>query len=122
MLIYANTEQMLLVPNYAHCFKQDATYLISGGLGGLGRSISRWMVSQGAKHLILLSRAGTARPEAQVLVHELRQQGAVIEAPVCDVTDSAALGAVLELARKKMPPIKGCIQGSMVLKVCYICL
>ena len=105
-----------------YSFDANVTYLIAGGLGGLGRSISRWMVSRGAKHLLLLSRSGTSRSEARQFVQELSDEGVQIEAPACDITDSASLGSALKIARERMPPIKGCIQGSMVLKVCHLML
>nr|ALQ32787.1 putative polyketide synthase [Fusarium bulbicola] len=97
-------------------FDPEATYLLSGGLGGLGRSAARWMTSRGAKNLILLSRSGTTRPAAQELMKELEDAGVAAAAPQCDVSDRAALERVLSDCAKTMPPIKGCIQGSMVLK------
>jgi NADPH:quinone reductase and related Zn-dependent oxidoreductases len=47
--------------------RHDATYVIIGGTGGLGRSISRWMISKGARHIVLLSRRGSSSGK----VHEL---------------------------------------------------
>ena len=40
--------------------REDATYLITGGLGGLGLKLARWLVDRGAHHLVLLSRSGVA--------------------------------------------------------------
>ncbi|KAF4334054.1 polyketide synthase [Fusarium beomiforme] len=97
-------------------FDPEASYLLSGGLGGLGRSAARWMTSRGAKNLILLSRSGTTRPAAQKLIKDLAAAGVTVSAPQCDVSDRAALERVLDDCAKTMPPIKGCIQGSMVLK------
>ncbi|RDL41700.1 Thiolase-like protein [Venustampulla echinocandica] len=101
-------------PTYS--FQDDATYLISGGLGGLGRSISRWMVGRGARHLLLLSRSGPTSPAAQAFLAEMRDLGVQVETPVCDVAYKPSLAFVLEKYRQVMPPIKGCIQGAMVLK------
>lgn len=101
-------------PTYS--FDPNASYLLSGGMGGLGRSTARWMASRGAKNLILLSRSGTTRPAAQELMEELSAAGVTAHAPRCDVSDRAALKKVLEECGKTMPPIRGCIQGSMVLK------
>ncbi|KAG4268130.1 hypothetical protein FPRO04_12629 [Fusarium proliferatum] len=97
-------------------FDPDASYLLSGGLGGLGRSAARWMASRGAKNLILLSRSGTTRPAAQELMKVLAGAGVTASAPQCDVSDRAALERVLNDCAETMPPIKGCLQGSMVLK------
>ncbi|KAF1828904.1 reducing type I polyketide synthase [Decorospora gaudefroyi] len=97
-------------------FDHNATYVISGGLGGLGRSMARWMVRRGAKHLILLSRSGVLTAPAAGLVSELRAMGCNVATPQCDVTDEKQLAIVLSECRKTMPPVKGCIQGAMVLK------
>ncbi|KAK4242263.1 hypothetical protein C8A03DRAFT_40391 [Achaetomium macrosporum] len=98
-------------------FDPNASYLISGGVGGLGRSIARWMASRGARYLILLSRSGLSTPAAQNLANELARQGVKVAAPPCDVSDADALRAALaHCADESMPPIKGCIQAAMVLR------
>ena len=53
----------------------DSSYLLTGGLGGLGRVISIWMVERGAKHLILLSRCAGKYDDGQSFMHELQPQG-----------------------------------------------
>lgn len=98
-------------------FDPHATYVVAGGLGGLGRGVARWMASRGAKYLLLLSRHGPRTQAAKELVEELGVLGVLIMAPACDVTSRVALAAVLEESTNKMPPIKGCIQGTMVLRV-----
>ena len=100
--------------------EETKTYVIAGGTGGLGLMIADWMVKQkGARNLLLLSRSGlrNAGTHAENRVKTLRDLGAVIEAPECDITDINALRKVVEGYRGFMPPIAGCIQSSMVLKV-----
>ena len=93
------------------------TYLIVGGLGGLGRRIAHWMIRRGAANLVLLSRSGgSGNQAAEHFLTELRSQGIRVEAPPCDVTDAVALREILDRCAIDMPPIKGCIQGSMVLR------
>lgn len=77
------------------------------------------MVSRGVRHLILLSRSGAQSETALALIEELKAKGAHVEAPVCDVTKADMLKTVLESCSKTMPPVKGVIQGSMVLNVCH---
>lgn len=79
--------------------------------------MARWMVRRGAKYLILLSRSGSTRDTAKELLSELEAEGVQVAAPQCDVTSAEALKQVLDDCSKTMPPVKGCIQGSMVLKV-----
>lgn len=99
-------------------FDEKSTYLIAGGLGGLGRSAARWMVSRGAKNLILLSRSGAQSDAAIALIEEPKAKGARVEAPPCDITKMDTLESTLNKCAGILPPIKGAIQGSMVLKVC----
>lgn len=99
-------------------FSQNSTYLIAGGLGGIGRSIAAWMVERGARYLILLSRTGPREP-VNTFLEDLKATGARVETPACDITDKKSLQCVLDHCACIMPPIKGCIQASMVLSVCF---
>ncbi|RAK95751.1 type I polyketide synthase [Aspergillus ibericus CBS 121593] len=110
------TDQVMTVvhtkPSFS--FQADATYVIAGGLGGLGRSIARWLVERGARNLILLSRSGPASPHARSLVEELQGRGARVVTPACDITNKELLHTVLGVCGQLMPPIKGCVQATMV--------
>lgn len=106
------------LPTYE--FDANASYVIVGGLGGLGRSVARWMASLKARHLILLGSSNPIREAGKVLVEELQAQGVSIATPPCDVSDKAALERIINHCRETMPPIKGCIQGAMVLRVSLI--
>lgn len=50
-------------------------------------------------------------------MEELTTQGVAVKAPPCDVTNYGALKEVIEQSSQEMPPIMGCVQGSMVLRV-----
>lgn len=67
--------------------------------------------------MILLSRSGPRSTEAKNLVKELAEKGVRICTPSCDISNRAALQSVLDSCKKEMPPIKGCIQSTMVMKV-----
>ncbi|KAK7930973.1 hypothetical protein PG985_001685 [Apiospora marii] len=97
-------------------FDADATYLVAAGLGGVGRSILRWMVSKGAKQLLVPSRSGAASDEAKRLVGKLTEKGVTIATPRCDVSVASSLQGVLVESRQTMGPIRGCINASMVLQ------
>ena len=110
--------QLQVVSNYepSYAFDPNASYLIAGGLGGLGRSAAQWMARRGAKHLILLSRSGTRAEAAQNLVANLRAMGVEVATPQCDVASSDSLSTTLMECGSFMPPIKGCLQATMVLR------
>ncbi|KAI1740420.1 lovastatin nonaketide synthase [Xylaria scruposa] len=97
-------------------FHKDATYIIGGGLGGIGRSIARWMVTRGARNLILPSRSGVNTDTAKLFVNELEQQGICIATPKVNLADHQELESVLQGLTKEMPPIRGCIQCATVLR------
>ncbi|KAI1800249.1 hypothetical protein F4811DRAFT_556979 [Daldinia bambusicola] len=97
-------------------FDSNATYIIAGGLGGIGRNVAAWMARNGAKHLVLLSRSGVKSPAAKDLVSKLENNGVVVYAPRCDISDPAAVQSMVDYAQANMPPIRGCIQGSMVVE------
>ncbi|KAH8799173.1 hypothetical protein F5884DRAFT_905619 [Xylogone sp. PMI_703] len=98
-----------------HRFEADATYVLSGGFGGLGRSIARWMVSRGARNLVFMSRSGATRKPAEKLVRELESRGCRVIAEPCDVSSEESMRKLLNSC-KALPPIKGCIQAAMQLK------
>lgn len=98
-------------------FDPRASYVVAGGFGGLGRAISKWMADRGAKHLIILSRSGPASEAAADLVQSLTTRGVTVLAPKCDVSSKNSFEAALkECASRAMPPIKGCINATMVLQ------
>lgn len=113
----ANNKQVVSRSPLDYDLDSAATYIIAGGLGGIGRSIAEWMCRQGARHLILLSRSGPKSAAAQLLVSTLEKAGVVVYTPSCDISDSDAVQTVVKYAKVHLPPIKGCIQASMVVEV-----
>lgn len=69
----------------------EAVYLLIGGLGGLGTSVSRWMASHGAKSLAMLSRSGAESDAARDVLAELLEMGCEATALTCDVTHEYAV-------------------------------
>ena len=95
----------------------NATYVVAGGLGGLGRTTARWMVSRGARNLVLLSRSGVKRSDIESFLEELRSKHVRVETPACDITNLDIMREVLGTLIKSMPPVKGCVQCSMIARV-----
>nr|ALQ32864.1 putative polyketide synthase [Fusarium gaditjirri] len=95
-------------------FSENATYLLAGGLGGIGRSMSKWLVSHGARNLVFVSRSGKT-PETQDFLHTLAEAGAQCVVVKCDISDSLALSTALDAVLQRLPPLRGIIQCAMVL-------
>lgn len=98
-------------------FKEDATYILIGGTGGLGRGMTRWMAAKGAKHMVLLSRSGSVTGPVKTLVDDLAPLGVNIVVHSCNVTKRADVDTLLHTKLAGLPPIRGVIHGAMVLRV-----
>ncbi|KAL3429943.1 hypothetical protein BDV09DRAFT_200122 [Aspergillus tetrazonus] len=93
-----------------------ATYLVVGGLGGIGKSICRWMVERGARSFILLTRSAKTRAKSVAYIDELKASGCVVAAPCCDIANLVELKAVITACSEFMSPIRGIIHCGMVLR------
>ena len=116
----ANNDQMTPKNATSIQFDKNATYVLAGGLGGLGRSIGRWMAKHGAVNIVFISRSGLQKTEAQETVKELSSHGAKATVFACDICDIDALRQIVEECSNKLPPIRGVIQAAMVLQVSLI--
>ncbi|KAI1388535.1 putative polyketide synthase [Hypoxylon trugodes] len=93
--------------------KAAASYLLVGGLGGLGRAISIWMVEHGARELLYLARSATPSPTNHAFVEELQSMGCNVKLAQGDVTNKQDVERAVAAATY---PLKGIIQMSMVLR------
>ena len=107
-------------------WRADGTYLVTGGLGRIGPSLLRWMVAEGARHLLLIGRTplpprarwrgiGSSDPAFRhvQIVRELESLGASVHLASADVADRDALAACLDaFVREGRPPIRGVIHAA----------
>ena len=94
--------------------RQDRTYLVTGGLGGIGCAVAEWLADQGAGAIVLNGRRNPD-PEAEAAIDALRRRGVRIEVELADVTDTAAVAAMLARIDAKLPPLGGVIHSVGVL-------
>lgn len=104
--------------------RPDASYLIVGGVGGIGRSVAHWLVAHGAQNLILLSRSAgnldldrNQNSDGALFINELRQMGCRVKPVSCDVSLPSSLTVALRACEDDgFPPVRGVIQGAMLLR------
>ena len=94
--------------------KSDATYLITGGLTGLGLLTAEWLVERGARHLMLVGRRPPPALTAETL-SRLQAAGAEIRTIKCDVTVEAEIAAVFREIECAMPPLRGVVHSAGIL-------
>ncbi|OAR02827.1 hypothetical protein LLEC1_01602 [Akanthomyces lecanii] len=93
-------------------FKSDRTYLMVGAAGGVGTSICRWMVRNGARYVVVTSR----NPQGdQNMLKEAQRCGATVRVIPMDVCNRQSVQSVVDMIRDTMPPIAGVCNAAMVL-------
>ncbi len=101
-------------PLRAGRLRQDGTYLVTGGLGGIGCALAEWLAERGAGTVVLNGRR-PPDPAAEQAIEALRARGFRIEVELADVTDTAALDAMLARMDEALPPLAGAIHSVGVL-------
>ena len=94
--------------------KQDRTYLVTGGLGGIGLAVAEWLADHGAGTILLNGRRPPS-DEAKEKIRELEQLGARIRVELADVSESTALDEMLARTDRDLPPLAGVIHSVGVL-------
>jgi acyl transferase domain-containing protein/NADPH:quinone reductase-like Zn-dependent oxidoreductase/acyl carrier protein len=91
------------------------SYLVTGGLGGLGAALAELMARQGARHLVLVGRRGSASPEAPALLARLADMGVQVRVVAADAGDRLAMRRVFSDADAAGHPVRGVLHAAMVL-------
>ena len=105
----------------------DGAYLITGGLGGLGLQLARWLFEHGARHIVLTSRTGLPRPADRdaidpesalgkriAAVRALEAGGAAVTVVAADVADEMQMLVLMSSFGKTLPPLRGVIHAAGV--------
>jgi acyl transferase domain-containing protein len=77
-------------------WRPTGTVLVTGGTGGLGGHVARWLASIGAPHVVLTSRRGPDAPGAPDLCAELERTGTRVTVAACDAADRDAVHALVQ--------------------------
>src|SRR5262249_51807352 len=99
--------------NQALPLDSEGTYLITGGMGGLGLVVAKWMVKRGARNLVLVGRSAGS-DGARIAVSDLEKAGARVLVVTADVSRENEIAQVLDDINKIMPPLRGIIHAAGV--------
>lgn len=88
----------------------DGTYVVTGGLGALGAAAVRWLLEQGARDVVVLTRRPRPLPP---LLDGAEDRVVVVR---CDVADRADLANALDDIRACGSTIRGLVHAAGVLQ------
>lgn len=94
--------------------RPDGAYLVTGGMGGLGLAVARWLVEQGGRRLVLLGRRGPSAA-AQAVIGELEASGAQVTLAQADVAVAEQVAAVLAEIKQAGLPLRGIVHAAGLL-------
>lgn len=114
--ICANNEPQIRDSDNEMWFPADASYLLVGCLGGLGRSLTSWMMERGARNFSFISRTGTDKTEAAQLVESLKRRDALVQVFRADASSLTDVERVIS-DLKTTGSIRGVVHAAMVLQV-----
>ena len=89
----------------------DATYLVSGGLTGLGLASAERLVDRGARHLLLFGRRAPSAL-ARRAIDQMRDRGAQIVVASADAGNDTEMRALFDGPLSAMPPLRGVIHSA----------
>ena len=89
-------------------FRSDGTYLLTGGLGGLGLVLAQWMVERGARHLVLVGRSGATSAAAQDALAAMHERGASVVVARANVADEQDVARVIRRSRTDDAAVERC--------------
>jgi acyl transferase domain-containing protein/surfactin synthase thioesterase subunit/acyl carrier protein len=94
--------------------REDATYLLTGGLGMLGRSMAKWLISKGAKHLVLTGR-NASWEAAKELFSAAEINNAAIHVVAADISRDEDVSRLMQIISSQLPDLKGVVHSAGVL-------
>ncbi len=92
----------------------DGTYLITGGLGGLGLVSAQWLADNGARHLVLVGR-NLPNEDTQKAINELISRGVNVHVAQTDISQRDQVEKLLQNVHANMPSLRGIIHAAGVL-------
>ena len=103
-----------LLPAQQSPVRVDATYLVTGGLGMLGRSVVKWLMNNGARHLVLTGRNASTEA-AQDLIKTARNNSVSIKVIAADISRHEDVSQLIRTIGSECPPLKGVVHSAGIL-------
>ena len=97
-----------------YIFSPTRSYLLVGGFGGIGRVLATWMVTNGARHLVIMSRSAGQSESDQAYVKELESQGCTVAIVHGSVEDAESVEQAVSASEHELA---GIVNLSLVLQV-----
>ncbi len=104
IVVKVDSEEVYVEDTSKNTFDSDATYLITGGYGGLGLTFSQYLIDKGVRRLILTGRSGqSTHPK----IKEWQSEGIEVILKKADVSEREDLESVLQSTSDEDKPLKG---------------
>ena len=91
-----------------------ASYLVTGGFGAFGLATARWLVRNGARHLVLIGRSGAATEAARNQVAQFEAAGVDVQTERCDISDYDAVRGIVQRTQESGAPLRGVFHAAGV--------
>lgn len=101
-------------PSAKAAIRADRSYLLTGGLGGLGLVLAKWLLDQGARHVLLCGRH-PADSLAEAELARLHRPGAKLQYRQADIADAGQAAALFAHIDAEWPPLAGIVHSAGVL-------
>jgi acyl transferase domain-containing protein/acyl carrier protein len=113
----ARLTRSVLDAHTSSALRQDATYLITGGTGGLGLALAGWMADRGAQHIVLTSRKGQPTERAALATLDaLAGRGIDVRVVAADAADRDHMASLVRELQRGASPLRGVVHAAGVLR------
>jgi len=108
LLVRFSTEQTVMMTAQDNTsIDADASYLVTGGFGGLGKETASWLAEQGAGQIILASRNAGDKESDQQFLQQLKNSGCRAVARACDIANLSSVKKLMDEFGNDALPLKG---------------
>jgi NADPH:quinone reductase-like Zn-dependent oxidoreductase/acyl carrier protein len=94
--------------------RDDSTYVLTGGLGGIALVVGRWLVEKGATNLVLVGRSEPS-PAAREAIQTMQAAGARVVVDRIDVADAGSVADAFARWARDLPPVRGIVHAAGML-------